>query len=150
MRVSARPRVGAGSFAAGASGVLRARPPDPLHGCHLGCLVRLRFGPAVVSAPISAPEVCALFQAGASVADIATRYMVTDRRVRQIVQDGVVRRDLQPQPSEAVLDQIMAAETARFGFGMFDVAWCIAAAVPTVALHKAGGVWWGSKPHQAP
>ena len=82
----------------------------------------------VVSAPISAPEVCALFQAGASVADIATRYMVTDRRVRQIVQDGVVRRDLQPQPSEAVLDQIMAAETARFGFGMFDVAWCIAAA----------------------
>ena len=104
----------------------------------------------VVSAPISAPEVCALFQAGASVADIATRYMVTDRRVRQIVQDGGVRRDLQPQPSEAVLDQIMAAETARFGFGMFDVAWCIAAAVPTVALHKAGGVWWGSKPHQAP
>ena len=101
----------------------------------------------VVSAPISAPEVCALFQAGASVADIATRYMVTDRRVRQIVQDG---GGLQPQLSEAVLDQIMAAETARFGFGMFDVAWCIAAAVPTVALHKAGGVWWGSKPHQAP
>ena len=89
----------------------------------------------VVSAPVSAPDVCALFRAGATVLDIATRYTVTVRRVQQIVREAGLRPDLQPQPSEAVLDQIMAAETARFGpnygFGMLHGAllrlypqWC--------------------------
>ena len=89
----------------------------------------------VVSAPVSAPDVCALFRAGATVLDIATRYTVTVRRVQQIVREAGFRPDLQPQPSEAVLDQIMAAETARFGpnygFGMLHGAllrlypqWC--------------------------
>ena len=44
----------------GASGALRARPPDPLHGCHLGCLVRLRFGPGRLGSNLSARGLCAL------------------------------------------------------------------------------------------
>ena len=62
----------------------------------------------VVSAPVSAPDVCALFRAGASVLDIATRYTVTVRRVQQIVREAEFRPDLQPQPSEAVLDHNVA------------------------------------------
>jgi hypothetical protein len=77
---------------------------------------------SIVSAPLSKPEVCALFRDGVSVGDIAARYMVTNSWVRQIVRAAGLRPDLPPQPSEAVLDQIMAAETARFGpnygFGM--------------------------------
>ena len=62
----------------------------------------------VVSAPVSAPEVCALLRAGATVLDIATRYTVTVRRVQQIVREAGFRPDLQPQPSEAVLDHNVA------------------------------------------
>ena len=68
---------------------------------------------SVVAAPLSKPEVCALFRDGASVGDIAARYKVTNSWVRQIVRAAGLRPDLPPQPSEAVLDQIMAAETAR-------------------------------------
>ena len=47
--------------------------------------------------------------------DIAPRFMVTERWVRKIVQDAGIRPDMKPQPSDGELDQIMAAETARFG-----------------------------------
>ena len=97
----------------------------------------------VLSAPVSAPEVCALFRAGATILDIATQYTITARRVQQIVGKAGLRPDLPPKPSEAVLDQIMAAETARFGpnygFGMLHGA--LLRLYPQWRfIHKAGGV----------
>ena len=69
----------------------------------------------LVGAPTPVARVCTLFQLGVLVADIASHFDITPRRVNQILREGGLRAALPPKPSHAVLDRIIAAETARFG-----------------------------------